>query len=235
MNTGLGGRNTDDSLYGGSFGIVAAAHELKSPVALMRQLALGLEALGEVNSKQQDYIQRIVLTSERSLRLTENLTCANSSNIELFATEPVNVQQLCEEVAHELQPLYRAYGRKIAVKKRRQAPLAIANRDLLRRILLGFGDNALHYAGSNGALFNLLQIKNKIRIGLRDFGPTLVGLDEQAHRQQQRVYRPESSGLGLVIAEQFASAMNGQIGAVRHCDGMTYYVDVMQSEQLCLF
>ena len=47
------------------FDVVAAAHELKSPVALIRQLALNLKDLDNLTeSTRQDYISRIILTSD---------------------------------------------------------------------------------------------------------------------------------------------------------------------------
>jgi len=46
--------------------------------------------------------------------------------------------------------------------------------------------------------------------------------------------RPQSSGLGLYIAGQFADAMNGRIGVTRHRDGATFYVDLQASKQLSL-
>jgi len=234
MNERLQGINSDRSFLGDYFDVVAAAHELKSPVALIRQLALNLKDLDNLTeSTRQDYISRIILTSERSLRLTSILTQSEKINEELFNTEPINIKQLCEDVAHELTPLYKAYGRKIMVKGRRSAPLVVANRDLLRRILLGFGDNALHYSNKE-AVFNLAHNANKIRVGLRDFGPSLSGININNQIKQQRIYRPESSGLGLVIAKRFADAINGNIGTIRHRNGMTYYVDVIKSEQLCL-
>ena len=177
MNERLQGSNSDRSFLGDYFDVVAAAHELKSPVALIRQLALNLKDLDNLTeSTRQDYISRIILTSERSLRLTSILTQSEKINEELFNTEPINIKQLCEDVAHELTPLYKAYGRKIMVKGRRSAPLVVANRDLLRRILLGFGDNALHYSNKE-AVFNLAHSANKIRVGLRDFGPSLSGIN----------------------------------------------------------
>ena len=42
MNERLQGSNSDRSFLGDYFDVVAAAHELKSPVALIRQLALNL-------------------------------------------------------------------------------------------------------------------------------------------------------------------------------------------------
>lgn len=229
MERGLHEGTTHDPLHGGSFGVIAAAHELKSPVALIRQLALSAE-LADDAALQRDMLQRIVLTSERSLRLTENLTRAHTLTAELFATEPVNAQQLCEEVAHELMPLYQAYGRELIVQKRRRMPPVIANRDLLRRILLGFGDNALQYTSGQQAVFRLRQVGSHVQVGLRDFGPVVAG----EPNIQQRIYRPESSGIGLSIAEKFAHAMHGRLGVTRHRDGMTYYVQMLPSEQLRL-
>ena len=46
--------------------------------------------------------------------------------------------------------------------------------------------------------------------------------------------RPQSSGLGLYIASQFADCMNGKIGFIRHRDGSTFYVDLQASRQLSL-
>lgn len=230
MNKGLQERNyqSDLSCFDRSFGVIAAAHELKSPVALIRQLALSAE-LAEDAAVRADMLQRITLVSERSLRLTENLTRAHAVTESLFATEPVNAQQLCEEVVHELAPLYRAYDRELVVQKRRRMPLVVANRDLLRRILLGFGDNALQYTSGRQVMFRLQQRDASVRIGLRDFGPVVTG-----EPSQQRIYRPESSGIGLLIAEKFAQIMHGTMGVVRHRDGMTYYVEMSQSEQLRL-
>lgn len=230
MNKGLqeGNYQSDLSCFDRSFGVIAAAHELKSPVALIRQLALSAE-LAEDAAVRADMLQRITLVSERSLRLTENLTRAHAVTESLFATEPVNAQQLCEEVVHELAPLYRAYDRELVVQKRRRMPLVVANRDLLRRILLGFGDNALQYTSGRQVMFRLQQRDASVRIGLRDFGPVVTG-----EPSQQRIYRPESSGIGLLIAEKFAQIMHGTMGVVRHRDGMTYYVEMSQSEQLRL-
>jgi integral membrane sensor signal transduction histidine kinase len=46
--------------------------------------------------------------------------------------------------------------------------------------------------------------------------------------------RPESSGLGIYVANQFARAMNGRIGLIRHRDGLTFYVEMPISRQLSL-
>jgi len=223
--------------------LIAAAHELKAPLALVRQLALRLEDEHLSDAERQRLLRQTVLTSERALRLTSDLTRSARLDSALFTVEPINPEQLCRDIASELTPLFEAYGRSVAVKTRRHPLLLVANRDLLRRILLGFSDNALHYSTPGSAVhmqIHALKKAGTIRIGVRDYGPALSSdmwkkLQKKLRSAPQSIHaRPESSGLGLYIASQFAEAMNGRIGAVRHKDGATFYVELQASSQLSL-
>lgn len=223
--------------------LITAAHELKAPLSLIRQLSLGLESGNLSETEEGRILRQIVLTSERALRFTTDLSRSSRVQDSLFELEPINPQQLCEEVAHELTPLYAARGREIRVASRYRPVLAVANRDLLRRIILNFGDNALHYADSKTPVELRMATRmtaRKIRIGVRDYGPAVpadIWQRLQAHlgtTAQPLHSRPQSSGLGLYIAGQFALAMHGQVGASRHKDGATFYVDLDASTQLSL-
>jgi len=223
--------------------LVAAAHELKSPLALVRQLALSLEAGDLTPSESQRMLRQISLTSERALRLTSDLTRSTRLDDAMFTLEPINPQQLCEDIVHELQPLFSAYGRDVRFVPHRHPLLLVGNRDLLRRIIMNFSDNALHYAEPGSVVE--IQIKafnggQMIRLGVRDYGPALSSdmwktLKTKLAKAPQPVHaRPQSSGLGLYVAGQFAGAMNGTIGVTRHRDGATFYVDLGASRQLSL-
>jgi len=223
--------------------VITAAHEMKAPLSLIRQLALSLELGGISSDSYERMVRQIVLVSERALRLTTDLSRTSRLEDSLFELEPLNPQQICEEVAHELAPLYKAKDREIRVSSRYRPILAVANKDLLRRILLNFGDNALHYADSSIPVELYAGIRNhgaKIRLGVRDYGPALPNdmwqrLKNTMGTHHQPLHtRPQSSGLGLYVAGQFAGAMNGSIGTVRHRDGATFYVDIMASRQLSL-
>jgi signal transduction histidine kinase len=223
--------------------IIAAAHELKSPLALVRQLALSLEQGDLAADDQQRLLRQITLTSERALRLTSDLTRTARLQDAMFELEPINPVALCEDIVHELTPLFAAHDRVIRVRTRKHPLLLIANRDLLRRIIMNFSDNALHY--SEGDRVVEIQIKalsggKTIRLGVRDYGPAVSSdmwrtLQKKLSTSPQVVHaRPQSSGLGLYIASQFAEAMQGQIGMTRHRDGATFYVDLFASRQMSL-
>lgn len=221
---------------------IAAAHEMKSPLALIRQLSLGLES-GMMDARDIEKAARqITLTSERALRLTTDLTKTARLEDSLFTLEPLNPVSLCEEVVQELAPLYEAKGKKLQIASRSRPLLAIANKDLLRRILLNFIDNALHYSESETpVVVSARAYKGSVRLGVRDYGPALPSnvwksLESSLGASAQPMHnRPESSGLGIYIANQFAGAMNAEVGATRHRDGATFYVDLSASTQLRLF
>jgi signal transduction histidine kinase len=220
---------------------IAAAHELKSPLALIRQLSLGLER-GEVSEKELEQLaHQITLTNERALLLTTNLTKNARLEDSLFNLEPLNPVSLCEEVAEEIRPLFAAKGRSVKVMPRVRPLLAIANKDLLRRILLNFVDNALHYSEEAPVVISASAKNGNIRLSVRDYGPALSphiwkSLSESLGVSAQPLHnRPNSSGLGIYISQQFADAMNAKVGALRHRDGATFYVDISASTQMRLF
>ena len=222
--------------------LTAAAHELKSPLALLRQLALRLDA-SDVTEEQRRLIQHMTLTSERALRLTSDLTRSARLEDALFELEPINPEQLCQDIVAELSPLFEAHGRLLVVSHRTHPLLLVANRDLLRRIIINFSDNALHYSQPGTAVHMKIQAFTKtgtVRIGIRDFGPALSSdmwrsLRKKLRHSPQAIHaRPQSSGLGLFISSQFAEAMQGTIGATRHHDGASFYVELQASRQLSL-
>lgn len=221
--------------------IGVAAHELKSPLALLRQLSLELANDAVSNSEKQRIIEQITHVSEKALRLTSDLTRVESQAM-LFELAPVNPLDVARDVTAELGGLYKAHGRTLRVSRIRHIPPVIANRDLLRRILLNFADNALHYADIDGAveLHAQLQVeRGAVRLSVRDRGPHMPlaswkKLVRTLEFGQPVHARPQSSGLGLYIAHEFAQTMNGHIGAIRHQDGASFYVELPVSKQLTL-
>lgn len=232
-----------DVFSGGIPSVTAAAHELKAPLALVRQLALRLEDTSVPEAERQRLIQQMTLTTERALRLTNDLTKSARLEDALFELEPINPEQLCRDIVTELTPLFEAHNRQLVVRHRTHPLLLVANRDLLRRILMNFSDNALHYSEPGTSVHLQIQaLKNSglIRVGVRDYGPALSSdmwqsLQKKLSKAPQTIHaRPQSSGLGLFIASQFAEVMNGKIGVTRHRNGATFYVDLQASQQLSL-
>lgn len=225
--------------------LLAVAHELKSPLCLIRQLSLFLE---EQTSAEQvmfkKYLQQISSTSERGLRLANDLVKIGRLDQLELSLEPLSPVEVCRQVANELAPYYQLHRRRLVVRtKQRRNYLIMANFDLLRSVLINFCDNALYYAKPGQPIeINISKQRQaaRVRISVRDFGPRLPLEVWRGFKQRQVVEpcslssRPLSSGLGLYLANQFAQSMQAQVGAISHADGATFFIDLDVSQQLSL-
>ena len=218
-------------------GVLLVAHELKAPLALLRQLALSL------GDKRDETIKsRMINVSDRAIRQVNDLVKIRRLEDGLFEMEPVSVRGVCDEVSRELGYLFRYNKRDLFVSYSNKSKLVTANHDLLYSVVYNFLLNAMHYSG-DGTRAELLvrDVKDKVRILVRDYGPTLpIDVWREIkrgwiERPLSVAMRPGSSGLGLYIASSFSRYMNAKIGAVRHKDGTSFYVELITSKQASLF
>lgn len=219
--------------------IYVAAHELKAPLVLMRQLALELKA---ADGDNQRTIERLLLTVERSLRLVEQLTKTSRLEDTLFDSEPLLAQTICHAVSEELAPFARASGQSIVTRVSRQSGVAVGHRSLLTALLVNLCDNAIaHNPPGSSVTVSAHASKDGVVFAVRDEGPQLSHRLFNALRSQvgkgpmPLSDRPRSSGLGLWIASQFAAAMGGELTMTRHHEaGITVSVLLPHSKQISL-
>lgn len=219
--------------------IYVAAHELKAPLVLMRQLALELKTGDEASAVTVD---RLLLTVERSLRLVEQLTKTSRLEDAMFDSEPLLAQAVCHAVSDELRPFAKASGQEIVTRVSRQTGVAVGHRSLLTALLVNLCDNAItHNPAGSTVVMSAVSTKDGVMFSVRDEGPQLSHNLFRALRSQvgkgpmPLSDRPRSSGLGLWIASQFAAAMGGEITMTRHRKaGITISVLLPHSTQVSL-
>lgn len=229
------------SLLDNSSLTIATASELTSPLILLRQFSLALSGNDISDEDRQKLNQQLTLVSERALRLASSLSMSSLDQYSL-PIETLNPVSVCTDVIHELMPLFAAHGQSIQLKQRARIPLLVGNRQLLQKILLGFGDNALHYGRTDRPIsMTISGHGNMVRIGVRDYGPSLPinALSQLEGRIARRAAaplasRPQSSGIGLIAARRLAELMESTVGLIRHRDGATFYVDLRVSNQMSL-
>ena len=222
-------------------GILVAAHELKAPLSLLRQLAFSMDLASD--QKDLKRIQnQMVGVSDRALRQVQDLTKIARLDDGLFEMEPVSVRAVCDEVTEELRYLFRFNHRNLDIDYRNRARLVVANRELLYSVVYNFCLNAMNYSSEETRSELTLQDKNGcVRLDVRDFGPALP-MDVWKSLKKGWIEkptsiakRPGSSGLGLYIASKFSQYMNANVGAVRHRDGTSFFVELPISKQASLF
>ncbi len=219
-------------------GILVAAHELKAPLAVLRQLALSLDGM---DNKNEHIRHEMVNVSERAIRQVNDLAKIKRLDDRLFEMEPVAVRAVCDDVTRELSHLFDVSRRDLKIKYSNRSRLVVANRELLHSVIYNFLLNAMHYSDAETvSTLTVKDEKNAVRIDIRDFGPALPS---DVWREMRRGFikkptsiamRPGSSGLGLYIASKFSYYMNAKVGAVRHRDGTSFYVELPISRQATL-
>ena len=230
-----------DGTEGINSSVVAAAHELKTPLCLVRQLTFELENTTD-EKRKNEIIRRIRLTTERSLRLTDNLTKMARLEDALFEMEPIQLTGLVYEVIDELLPLSKALKQNFNVNVGKKPLVAVGHRELLRSLIMGLIDNALQYnhIGKNIDVSAKIH-HNETVIMVRDYGCIM---DLRQYRELSNSLgktamsisdRPLSSGLGLLIADKFAKVMKGHLSMSRHhSGGVTFRAHLPISSQLTL-
>jgi len=220
---------------------LVAAHELKAPLSLVRQLALSLQLdLDELSRNR--ICQQMVNVTDRALLQVNDLAKVIRLEDGLFPMEPVSVRGVCESVAHDVEPLFGYDCKKLSLRYKNRQKLAVANVDLLYSVVYNFCANAMHYSQADTtSIMTVSDGHGTIRIDVRDFGPALPPkIWHQLQSQNvtaplQVSMRPGSSSLGFYIATQFARYMRAEFGAIRHRDGTSFFVELPISTQLCLF
>ncbi|MBR2994599.1 HAMP domain-containing histidine kinase [Candidatus Saccharibacteria bacterium] len=220
-------------------GILVVAHELKAPLAVLRQLAFSLD---EMNAKDERTRSQMISVSERAMKQVNDLIKVRRLEDGLFEMEPIAIREVCDAVSRELQYLFRYNNRDLFIRYSNRARLVTANRDLLYSVIYNFLLNAMHYSGDETrAELIVKDCRNKVKVVVRDYGPTLP-IDVWKEMKRGWVekplsiaMRPGSSGLGLFIASRFARYMNANVGAVRHRDGTSFFVELPISKQASLF
>lgn len=229
----------ESEVFGTGSSVVVVAHELKAPLALMRQLALSIELENDLAGAQK-MSEQIVATSERALRQVNDLTKVARLEDAMFEMEPVNPRVVCDEVLAELWKYFRFNRRELSIEYKNKRKLVVGNRQLLFSVVYNFCLNAMNYGGEelpSRVIVRDLQ-GNKVRVEVRDYGPAIPTKiwrqikDGVVKQPVDIAMRPGSSGLGLYIAAKFANYMQSDFGLIRHRDGTSFYIDLPVSGQL---
>jgi signal transduction histidine kinase len=242
------GKTVDTGQEDGLHELIAAAHELKTPLTLIAQLAASIEEelIGVTPAERKLGLKRIRLSAQRTLRLVDGLTVGhrlqNYSQLAMpFALEPINVTQMCEEAIDELLPFAASSAQSVRLFAPGHPELVVGNRELLRSVFFNLIDNAIKHSPAEASVSVRVRRRGThIRVCVQDTGPgvkpgDLNYLRSTLGRELQPLRsRPGSSGLGLYIAGQMAQAMGGHLGIGVIKQGSDFHVDLLYSNQLSL-
>ena len=198
--------------------VADAAHELRTPLAIMR--TVGEVGLADASSEdQQATIEQMLAENRHLTRLVDDLSLLARTDTDAMALDrsPVDLSSLVTETAAELGPL--AEGNGVALTADAEGNIQVQGDVVrLRQLLLILLDNALKHTPAGGTVsVRLHPHHGRARLQVIDSGP---GIDpNDLSRIFDRFYQADQartgkgSGLGLAIGKWIAEAHGGQIQA----------------------
>jgi two-component system OmpR family sensor kinase len=198
--------------------LIAAAHELRSPLAAMRAVVESMEIkkpeLDELPgffSDMRGELERIIHTTEEILDLLR----AKS----LPKDEKADAAAVVSSVVEERKAAARAKG--VSLEFRGEGGLVSANPVILRLVASNLLDNALKFTGAGGSVLVTVSVRgDDFALHVSDTG---VGIPEaELPRVFERFYRVDKArqrstggaGLGLAIVKEAAERSGGRVEVV---------------------
>jgi len=181
-----------------------AAHELRTPLAVLRSNLDSVEDSDAVQSLRQD-VDAMTRMVEQLLAYTriEALDAATMAEI--------NITDVCTKVAAYLAPLAVMDKRSIEVLSSGEPVIVLANADALEQAVRNLVENAVRYSARETTVTIEVEDDASIRVinRGRDIPPEIKKVIFQRFLRSDR--RSGGAGLGLSIVQRVAEAHGGRV------------------------
>jgi PAS domain S-box-containing protein len=200
-------------------------HELKTPLIPIKGYSeLMYEgALGELNQKQKDAMEKVMLSSERLKRLIDSLlyvSITEGGNVE-YTFLPLRISEVIDSAIRDRYPEIASKRHEIERSIPSDIPLIEGDLEYLQEVFVNVIDNSVKFTQEDGKIevSVVLQEDKKIHIKISDNGigiseenlPLIFNRFYQADGSSTRKYG--GNGLGLYICKKIIVAHNGQMWA----------------------
>jgi PAS domain S-box-containing protein len=193
-------------------------HDLKNPVNGIAMLVQLLLRRGQLSAPQESSIVSIGRTCRELLRLIGNvLEIAKIESGKMpVASEQIILAEIVDEVASEYGPVATELKRRITVAMSARLPPVVADRALLKRVLVNLIANALRHSGSTEICVGAAPepAGDRITVSVVDHGDGIPAADQAGIFEKFRTRRGDptaDTGLGLPFCKLAVERMQGHI------------------------
>jgi PAS domain S-box-containing protein len=215
--------------------VATVSHDLRAPLTFMRGYATMMPMVGQLNDKQKEFADKIIIGIEQMTKLIDDLL--DLGRIEAgvgLAQEPCRLDDILHSIVDILQPVAVTKGLTLNLEVPANLPLISGDPTLLRQAITNLVDNALKYTPSGGQVrVGVSASEGKFRVAVTDTGVGIAPAD-QAHlfekffRVKQRgSTQVKGSGLGLAIVKSIVERHGGRVWMEsRLGKGSTFYMEL---------
>lgn len=213
------------------------SHELRTPLNSILGFAdiLGAQLYGNLNSKQEEYVNDIKVSATHLLGMINEIL--DMSKIEANAMKVVKstfwISRAIDEVSNILYPVAQKKG--IVIDKALPEDFEVfADYQKIQQILYNILSNAIKYSPENDKVdIAVITDDKSFKIAVHDNG---IGIDKKYHGkifakfvQLDSAYtkKESSTGLGLTITKELVELHGGKISIISEVNkGSTFIVEI---------
>lgn len=211
----------------------SVSHELKTPIALIKGYAEGLEENVVHTDEDRAYYYHVILDeAERMSQLIRKLMTLNNleSGHDDLIMEAFDLAGMAQTVLKRGQQL----AGDPEIKFEFEAPKEVvvyADEFLLEEVVLNYLTNAIHHASGEKRICLSIRVENeKVRLGVYNTGKHLA--EEDLDKIWDSFYKVDKSrsrayggnGLGLAVVKAIMERHEGEYGAENFEDGVYFWV-----------
>lgn len=201
--------------------VEALAHDLKSPLSILKAYSEALADDTNIDEEQQQYLSIIEENIDKSVSLVQQMQYTSEldhSSISLVKA-PVNLKEFLEQKVADYKLQARPENITVTLEVQNKIPdSVILDINKLERILDNIVSNGLQYTPANGKIHISVKMKNgKLYYRICDTGLGFSAKDMEKvfmkfyRGNEARQSKGGHSGLGLYIAKQLTELMGGTI------------------------
>ena len=217
INIGLA--RLEESAEAQKFFIANAAHELRTPISILKTRITSLKDKEAIDLLNED-LQNINRLIGQMLDI---------SRLDLAETAPktdVNLNDLAKKACESLGALFVTAGKELSLEQLVHNQIIRGNEDTLFRAILNLLENALKHTPDNSQVEVIVDDR---KIIVRDYGTPISDKDKDRIFERFEKLpdtRTKGSGLGLAIVKKAAEIHNGTITIISRKDGNDFVLEL---------
>ena len=197
------------------------SHELRTPlnaiIGFSQVLRAGIS--GEINAKQQEYLDDIVTSANHLLALINDvldLSKVEAGQVELQVA-PFSLSDALERGVSMVREQATINGVQVALHANGGLDAVAGDERRIRQVIFNLLSNAVKFTPSGGSVdVSATQSNGKVTVSVADTGPGIAAEDldrifEEFQQTETGARQTEGTGLGLALSKRFVEMHGGRI------------------------
>jgi signal transduction histidine kinase len=197
------------------------SHELRTPLNAIIGFSQVLreKLFGELNEKQEEYLDDILSSAEDLLALINDvldLSKVEAGQVEL-QVGPFSLREALERGVVMVRERATRDGVKVALAADPEVDIVEGDERRIRQVIFNLLSNAVKFTPAGGAVdVRATQLNGEVRVSVADTGPGIALDDhqrifEEFQQAEAGVEQPDGTGLGLALSKRLVELHGGRI------------------------